>query len=164
MKKLILIISILIGFISFGQEMKLDRIDRIVKSIESDSTLTLMEFDWKVLAGITTGSEGIRKTWTKNKRVLKIVEKINHLDFTTKNTIYLENGIPIKVIEKEENFKNTADGLDYSKPIEVFSVIIYVFDWENDESKIIRNGTRVHTEGGCSTFDYESLLVNTRTE
>ena len=164
MKKVILIISIVIGFTSFGQEIKIDQIDGMVKSIESDSTLTLDEFDWEILPGITTGSKGIRKTWSKKKQAHKIVEEIKFLDFTTKTTIYLKDGVPIKIIEKEDNFEHTADGLKYSEPFEVFSAVIYVFDWENDESKIIRNGTRVHTEGSCSNFDYEFLLENTRTE
>lgn len=160
MKKAFLIISTLIGFISFGQEPQLDQIDEIVKSIESDSTLTQTEFDWKILGGITTGSGGVRKIWKKKINIYKMVEEIKYLDFTTRTTIYLENGIPIKIIEKEENFENTKDGRDYSKPIEVFSALIYVFDWENDNSKIIQNGKRVFTEGSCSNFDYEPLIEN----
>ncbi|EAR01927.1 hypothetical protein [Maribacter sp. HTCC2170] len=164
MNKAISIISILIGFISFGQEIQLDRIDEMVKSIELDSTQTLTEFDWNVLTGITTGSKGIRRIWTNGKHTTKIVEEIKFLDYTTWTTMYLENGVPIKIIEKEGGFENSKNGLDYSKHIEVFSAVVYVFDWENDKSKIIRNGTRVFTEVSCSTFDYETLLENIQTE
>jgi hypothetical protein len=54
MKKAFVIILTLIGFLAFGQENNLDRIENEVKSIESDSTLIETEFDWVELTGITT--------------------------------------------------------------------------------------------------------------
>ena len=46
MKKAFVIILTLIGFLAFGQENNLDRINNEVKSIESDSTRVETEFDW----------------------------------------------------------------------------------------------------------------------
>ena len=162
MRKAFIIISTLIGFIAFGQKARLDQIDEKVKSIESDSTLSLAKFEFKILPGITTGSKEVRRIWQKKKRIYKIVQEIEYLNYITQTSIYLENGIPIKIIEIEKNFEQTKDGLDYSNPIKVFDAIIYVFDWENDESKIIKNGKRTYTEGNCSSFDYEPLIENAK--
>ena len=63
MKKTFAIILTLIGFVTFGQENKLDRINNEVKSIDSDSTLTETEFDWVKLTGIATDGGGILKVW-----------------------------------------------------------------------------------------------------
>lgn len=157
MKTTFLFILILSSFITFSQESQLNQIDEIVKSIDSDSTLTQANFNWEVLAGITTGQLGSREIWHKGETLYKTVEKIKFIDFISVTTIYLRNGIPVKIIEKEENFK---DGDKDSRPIEVFAATIYVFDWKNDESEIIRRGKRVFTEGGCSNFDYEPIVEN----
>ncbi len=162
MNKALLIVSTLIGFIAFGQETQLDLINEKVNSIESDLTLAQKDFDWEILPGITTGSKGILRVWKKKKKIYKIVEEIKYLDYTTRTIIYLENGVPIKIIETEENFEHTKDGLDYSKPVNVFEATLYIFDWENDESKIIRNGKRVFTKGNCYTYDYVPLIENVK--
>ncbi|WP_405384092.1 hypothetical protein [Maribacter sp. LLG6340-A2] len=158
MKKTLAIILTLIGFLAFGQENKLDQIDNEVNSIELDSTLAMTEFDWVELTGITTDGGGILKVWRNDIQICKIVEEIGLSYGRIRTIIYLENGIPIKIIETEENFEKTNDGLNYSKLEEVFKAIIYVFDWENDESKIIRKGERFYTEGNCSTFDFEPVI------
>ncbi len=148
----------LIGFLAFGQENKLDQIDNVVNSIESDLTLTLTEFDWVELTKTTTDGGGILKIWRNDKQVCKIYEEIGLSYGRIRTTIYIENGKPIKIIESEENFVKTNDGLNYSKIEEVFKATIYVFDWENDESKIFRKGKRFYTEGNCSTLDYEPII------
>ncbi len=158
LKKTLAIILTLIGFLAFGQENKLDQIDNEVNSIELDSTLAMTEFDWVELTGITTDGGGILKVWRNDIQICKIVEEIGLSYGRIRTIIYLENGIPIKIIETEENFEKTNDGLNYSKLEEVFKAIIYVFDWENDESKIIRKGERFYTEGNCSTFDFEPVI------
>ncbi|WP_225037409.1 hypothetical protein [Winogradskyella sp. SM1960] len=158
MRKTFVIILTLIGFVTFGQENKLDRIDYKVNLIESDSTLTETEFDWTELTGITTDGGGILKVWRNKKQMCKIVEEIGLSYGRIRTTIYLENGLPIKIIETEENFGQKNGELNYSELNEVFKGIIYVFDWENDESRIERDGKRNLSEGNCSTFDYEPIL------
>ncbi len=148
----------LIGFITFGQENKLDRIKSEVNSINSDSTLTKSEFDWTKLTGITTDGGGILEVWRNENQICKIVEEIGLSYGRIKTTIYLQNGIPIKIIETEENFGHKNGEVNYNELNEVFTSTIYVFDWENDESKIERIGERVLSEGNCSTFDYEPIL------
>ncbi|NAS30424.1 hypothetical protein GTQ40_05540 [Flavobacteriaceae bacterium R38] len=158
MRKIFVIILTLIEFLVFGQENNLDRIDKEVKSIELNSALEKTEFDWVELTGITTDGGGILKVWSNKKQIYKIVEEIGLSYGRIKITIYLNSGIPIKIIETEENFGRENDELNYRERNEVFRANIYVFDWENDESKIERNGKRVLSEGSCSTFDYEPII------
>lgn len=162
MNKIVLIIVInLIGFLSFGQENKLDQIKGHVESIESDSTLTLTEFDWVELTGITTDGGGILKVWQNENQIFKIVEQIGLSYGRISTTIYFYKGHPIKIIETEENWIYIDESLkiDYNKGLnEVFKATIYVFDWENDDSKIKQTGERVMSEGTCSTFDYEPII------
>lgn len=66
LKKTFVIILTLIGFITFGQENKLDRIDYEVNIIETVSTLTETEFDLSVLTGITTNGGGIKTKSVKS--------------------------------------------------------------------------------------------------
>ena len=158
MRKTFVIILTLIGFVTFGQEIKLDRIDYEVNLIESDSTLTESEFDWVELTGIVTDGGGILKVWRNKSQIFKIVEEIGLSYGRIKTTIYLESGLPIKIIETEENFGRKNGEIYYNELNEVFKVTVYVFDWENDESKIERIGTRILSEENCSTFDYEPIL------
>ncbi|WP_226789153.1 hypothetical protein [Polaribacter reichenbachii] len=110
------------------------------------------------LTGITTDGGGILKVWRNEKQICKIVEKIGLSYGRITTVIYLNNGIPIKIIETEENFGHENGELNYEKLNEVFRATIYVFDWENDESKIERTGKRVLSEGSCSTFNYEPTI------
>ncbi|AUC16507.1 hypothetical protein BTO06_15705 [Tenacibaculum sp. SZ-18] len=158
MKNAFVIILTLIGFLAFGQENNVDRIDRKVKFIESDSTLNETEFDWVELTGITTDGGRILKVCRNEKQICKIVEEIGLSYGRIRTIIYLNKGIPIKIIETEENFGHENGELNYKKLNEVFRATIHIFDWENDESTIVRTGKRVLSEGSCSTFDYESTI------
>lgn len=158
LRKTFEIILTLIGFVTFGQENKLDRIDNAVNLIESDSTLTESEFDWVELTGIVTDGDGILTVWRNKNQICKIIEEIGLSYGRIRTTIYLESGLPIKIIETEENFGQKKGELNYTELNEVFKATIYVFDWENDESKIERIGKRVLSEGNCSTFDYEPII------
>ncbi len=158
LKKTFVIIFTLIGFETFGQENKIDRIQYEVNLIESDSTLTESEFDWVELTGIANDGGGILKIWRNKNQICKIVEGLGLSYGRIKTTIYLENDIPIKIIETEENFGQKNGELNYTELKEVFKSAVYIFDWENDESKIERIGKRVLSEGNCSTFDYEPII------
>jgi hypothetical protein len=165
LKENLIIILTLIGFVAFGQENKLDQIKDHVESIESDSTLTLTEFDWVELTGITTDGGGILKVWRNENQIYKIVEQIGLSYGRVSKTIYLKDGVPIKIIDKEENWFYIDDSLkiDYSKGLkEVFKATIYVFDWESDDAKIEQVGERVMSEGTCSTFDYEPIVKSAK--
>ena len=159
MKRAFAIILILMAFLAFGQERDPDMVDKKVYSIESDTALKLTEFDWAQLTGITTDSDGILKVWRNGTQICKIYEEVGLSYGRISTTIYPENEIPIKVLETEENFGHKNGETDYNGLDEVFRVIIYVFDWENDDSRIRRIGKRIMSEGNCLvTFKYEPIL------
>ncbi|MDC8003921.1 hypothetical protein POV27_07645 [Aureisphaera galaxeae] len=158
MKQLLVIISFFIGCVIFGQENKTDSIDHKVRSIESNVALTESKFDWVELTGIATDGGGILKVWKEEDQMYKIYEEIGLSYGRIATTIYLDNGIPIKIIETEENFERTSNGLNYKVLDEVFKAVIYVVDWDNDESKVEKEGERVMSEGNCSTFEYEPIV------
>ncbi|PHS63388.1 MAG: hypothetical protein COB12_09575 [Flavobacterium sp.] len=159
MKKALVIILTLIGFLAFGQENKLERIDDEVNSIKSDSTLTQTEFDWVELTGITTDGGGILKVWQNDNRICKIVEEIGLSYGRLRTTIYLDNELPIKIIETEENFGHKNGELNYKELNEVFKATIYVFDWKNDESEVKRIGKRIMSEASCSMYELTESII-----
>ncbi|MDO7174244.1 hypothetical protein [Mariniflexile sp. AS56] len=163
MRETFVIIFTLIGFLTFGQENNLDPIDNKVNSIESDSTLTETEFDWVELTGIASDGGGILKVWRNEKKICKIVEEIGLSYGRIRTIIYLKNGIPIKIIETEENFEIKDNELNYKKLNEVYREIIYVFDWENDSAEIKRIGKRKMSEQSCSMYELaESVMVRAK--
>ncbi len=153
------IIFTVIGFLVFGQENNHDRINNKVKSIESDSTLILTEFDWVQLTGISTDGGGILKIWRNEDHIFKIIQEIGLSYGRIKTTIYLINGIPIKIIETEENFGHNSGELNYQELNEVFREVIYIFDWENDSAEIKRIGQRNYSEESCSIYDLTESLM-----
>jgi len=158
MKKYFAIILTLLAFSVFGQGKNLDQLKSKVNLIESDSTLIRNEYDWVELTGIATDGGGILRVWRTNEQIHKIVEEVGLSYGRITTTIYLNKGTPIKIIETEENFGQKNGELSYKELNEVFRANIYVFDWENDESKIERTGKRVLSEGTCATFDYEPTV------
>ncbi|WP_452231663.1 hypothetical protein [Lacinutrix sp. MEBiC02595] len=159
MRKAFVIIFTLIGFSTFGQENNLDRINNEVKSIESDSTLEETEFDWMELTGITTDGGGILKVWRNEKRICKIVEEIGLSYGRIKTIIYLNNGIPIKIIETEENFGFENGEINYKELNEVYRETLNIFDWENDEAEIKRIGKRNLSEASCSMYELAESVI-----
>lgn len=159
MKKAFVIILTLIGFLAFGQENNLDRIDNEVKSIESDSTLVETEFDRAELTGITTDGGGILKVWKNEKQTCKIVEEIGLSYGRIRTVIYLKSGIPIKITETEENFSHENGELKYKELNEVYRETIFIFDWENDEAEIKRVGKRNLSEASCSMYELAESVI-----
>ncbi|CAM1363624.1 conserved protein of unknown function [Tenacibaculum soleae] len=159
MRKTFVIILTLIGFLAFGQENNLDRIENKVKSIESDSTLEETEFDWVELTGISTDGGGILKVWKNEKQICKIVEEIGLSYGRIRTIIYLNNETPIKIIETEENFGHKDGEINYKELNEVYRETLYVFDWENDEAEIKRIGKRNMSEASCSMYELAESLI-----
>ncbi|MBQ4915475.1 hypothetical protein J8L85_13555 [Maribacter sp. MMG018] len=162
MKKTIIIILTLIGFLAFGQESDIDRINNEVKSIESDSTLVETQFDLGQLMGVTKYGSGYIKVWGNKKQIFKIV-KLTGLSYGRLRTIiYLNNGIPIKIIETEKNFGYINGKMNFKELNEVFKVTIHIFDWEKEDYKIVQTGKRVLSEGSYSKFDYEEIIKSVK--
>ena len=140
------------------EQNSIEWINEKVTEIENNTTLHQAEYDLGELTGITTDGGGILKVWRNDNQILKIHEEVGLSYGRITNIIYLDSELPIKVIETEENFGSENGEINYSALNEVFKGIIYVFDWEKDESKIERIGKRVLSEGNCSTFDYEPII------
>ena len=134
------------------------RIDKMVESITSNPALIETEFDWVELTGIATDGGGILKVWRAGNQIVKVYEEIGLSYGRISTSVYLQNGVPIKIIETEENFKLTDQGFVNEELKEVFRAEVYVFDWENDKARVVRTGERHRSEGNCSTFDYEPTL------
>jgi len=157
LKKILVTIFILLGFQTFGQN-KVDRINDEVYSIEKNDTLKLSEYNWTKLTGIKTDGGGILNVWQNDNQICKIVEEIGVSYGRVKTIMYLQNGLPIKIIETEENFERTEQGFNHKKLNEVFKVIIHVLDWEMDEDKTRQIGQRVLSEANCAAYDYISII------
>lgn len=160
MKNAFVIILTLIGFITFGQEKTLDRIDMEVKLIESDSTLKKTEFDWVEVSGIATDGGWVIDVWRNENQIIKIAEEIGLSYGRVTTTVYLQNEIPIKIVEVEENFGYKNDELNYEELNEVYQEIIYVFDWKNDSSEIKRFGKRNMRDQSCSMYELAESVID----
>ncbi len=135
------------------QQNDLTWIKNRVNEIDESNDLIKTEFDWNEITGTATDGGGTLTVWQNKNYIIKIEQEIGLSYGRIRTIIYLDKGVPIKIIDTEENF-----GYDKSELNEVFKGTIYVFEWENDNSKIERIGKRVLSEGSCSTFDHEPVL------
>ena len=108
MRELFATIFVLTSLILSGQEI--EKIDRLVNTINIDQSLTLNEFDWVEVTGITSDGGGILKIWTNDNKIYKIHEEIGLSYGRLSTTIYMNDETPIKIIETEENFQKTNHG------------------------------------------------------
>jgi hypothetical protein len=143
-----------------GQNERTKQIDVAVGLINSHARLTLKEFDAKEIYKQNFDGGGVIKLYSEEGKVRKIEQEIT-LSFGRVTTIvYLENLEPIQIIEREEDyvFKDDQTTLDHSKLNQVFEAIIYVIDWDKDDSFVVIEGKRVLSEGTCSNYEYEPLI------
>jgi hypothetical protein len=157
-----IIVIFLIGLYSFcvGQTAHTNEIDIAVRQINANNKLTLNKFNANEVYNKTFDSGGTIAVYSDKDHILKIEQEIGLSFGRLTTTIYLTNGKPIQIIDREENFKFKDDNttLDRTKLIQVFKATIYVLDWEKDDSKMITEGKRVLSEGTCSNFEYEPLI------
>lgn len=147
-------------FCSIGQDARTKQIDISVGLINSNDKLTLNEIDANEVYNQTFDGGGTIKIYSDSDNIFKIEQEIG-LSYGRQTTIiYLTNGKPIQIIDREENFKLKDDKttLDYSKLTQVFEATIYVFNWDKGDSKVNYKGKRVLSEGTCSNFEYEPLI------
>lgn len=141
-----------------SQQNDINWIKDKVNEIENNPDLKRTEFDWVELTGIATDGGGILKVWRSKSQICKIDQEIGLSYGRIRTIIYLERGIPIKIIDTEEKFGQDNGEFHYDELNEVFKATIYVFDWDNNKSKIERIGKRFLSKGNCSTFEYEPIL------
>lgn len=162
MGRIILILLTLISYVSFGQDRQLIQIDTEISTIEANTTLELTEFDPAKRTEIATDGGRILKIWHQKKQIHKIAEEIGLSYGRIRTTVYLKNGIPVKIIETEEHFEQTHNGLNDQKLTEVYKAERYVFDWKNNKSTIKQAGKRVLSEDKNAHIDYKQVIERAR--
>lgn len=162
MRRTTSILTIIIGLTShcFAQSDLMTTIDKQVEQINSDSGLTKKEFNANHVYNKIFDGGGQINVYQKGVQLVKIEESIGLSYGLVTTIVYLKDGHPIKIIDREEIFKIKDDqtGLDYMKLNQVFEASIYVINWEKDDSKIVKKGERKFSEGVCSNLDYEPLI------
>ena len=166
MKKVSAILLILLGqaILVHGQSDSLKTIDFEVEKINSNRHLTVKEFDANAAYGQVFDGGGVIKIYLDNNEIKKIEEQIGLSFGRLGTTIYFFKGKPIKIIDREENFKLKSDQatFDYSILDQVFEAIIYIFDWDSDRSHAVIKGKRNKSEGTCAIFEYEGTIDTAR--
>lgn len=162
MKKSIFI-SILLLFLAItvnGQSDSIYLIQKIVDNIDSDPNLVIKEFDVSEVYKQAFDGGGKITLYSNSIGLRKIKQEIGVSFGRLTTIVYFDNGEPVKFIDREENFKELVDqtGWDYSELNQVFQADIYVFDWETNNSKTIKEGKRNLSEGSCAIFEYEPLI------
>lgn len=154
--------TIIIGLTSncYAQTDLMATIDKRVQQIDSDKGLTKKEFNANQVYNKIFDGGGQINVYQKEGQLVKIEENIGLSYGLVTTVIYLHDGHPIKIIDREENYKTKDDqsGFDYTKLTQVFEAIIYVVNWDNDDSRILKKGERKFSEGVCSNLDYEPLV------
>ena len=161
MKNIILTIFLSgLYFSTVGQDERTKQIDILVGQINKSGRLTLKEFDANRVYNQIFDGGGTIKVYSDKNVISKIEQEIGLSYGRLTTIIYLTNGKPIQIIDREENFKLKDDKstLDHSNLNQVFEATIYVFNWDKDDSKVTSKGKRVQSEGTCSNFEYEPLI------
>lgn len=126
MKKNYFLLPVLLHCIfCFGQLKNQNGIDKAIRKIEKNQRLKVKEYKRADLLGIDYG-DGTIKVWSHARDIVKIEEHTHFPYGLSIELVYFENGLPIKIVEIEENFKKTKDGFDKSRLEEVFRTEIYV--------------------------------------
>lgn len=144
----------------FSQTDLMRTIDKQVEQINSGQGLLKRGFNANLIYDRIFDGGGQIDVYLRDEQLVKIEQSIGLSYGLLTTIIYLKDGHPIKIIDREENYKTKDDqsGFDYTKLIEVFEASIYVINWDNDDSKILKKGERKFSEGVCSNLDYDPLI------
>ena len=144
----------------FGQSDSINLISKIVDRIDNDTTLMVKEFDATKIYNIAFDGGGQIKLYFNKNGLQKIDQQIGVSFGRLITIVYFNNGKPIKITDREENFKwnEVQSGWDYTELNQIFQADIFIFDWEMDKNKTLMQGQRKLSEGTCSIFEYEPLI------
>lgn len=123
-KNYILPILLFCGLIGQSQLKNQTDINQTVDKIEQKE-LRQRNYDRADLLGSDYG-DGVVKVWYDGQDIQKIEEQVNLAFGISKEIVYFEKGLPVKIIEIEENFAKTRTGFDETMLEEVFRTEIYV--------------------------------------
>ncbi len=156
MKKTLVIILILIGFLSFGQEKILVAIDNEVSLIDNNSVLLVKDFE--------IDNQSLKIWCNSKKQILKIVETRNVDYGEIKSTIYMKDLKPIKTMESENVHFFLPDSLAKIKGYDIdiqeeYSAVSYILNWNKRERKLITKGKPVNDKNASSDLiKYDAII------
>jgi hypothetical protein len=158
LKKLLTLLIAFMSFSTFCQNTALIKIETKVTAIENATNLIETVADWSELIGQSTDGGGTITIWKSGETIVKISEAVGVSRGRYQSTIYLDNGTPIKITESEALFAFEDGDLNYEKLETSFTATLYIFDWQNDNFLIERNGKRFISETQFSAADYQPIL------
>lgn len=92
----------LISFNAFGQNLTLEKINKEVNRIQTDSTLTITVLNALDKPKETLDGGYVLKVWHQQHDIVKIVEEKGLSYGRLKTILYLNANLPIKIIEVED--------------------------------------------------------------
>jgi hypothetical protein len=132
MKRLTIILFIFLTQLhpALSQDKLMNQIDQQVKKIERNQEIQVKEFDAREVFGHAIDGGGSIKIHLDQDEIKKIEQEIGLSYGRVTTLMYLVDGKPIKIIDREENFPILSDqtGLDYSTLNKVFEGNIYIFN------------------------------------
>ena len=161
MRKLVLLlyVSIVLNGNVSGQADIFNQIGSEVAKIDKDTTLSRITEDAEVIYKQAFDGGGYLTVWHRGSEIRKIEQQIGLSYGRLTTTLYLQDSIPIYITEKEENFQREQDSIQYGGPlIVVYEVKLFILDWSNDRSGKVETGTRIISEGTCSSYEYEQMM------
>lgn len=164
MKKLTLISLsyLLLSFMATAQTSKLEKVQEKVATIENKCQYLFQVIFYEDDEKNDTNTE--LSAYIEDETIYKIKEQIRVKNAIITSVIHLENDIPVKITTIEENFELENGEPNYEKGKEVFRMEIFVFDWQNDDAKVITKGNAVLSDGACSMYEYETTIKNVKTK
>ncbi|WP_303397593.1 hypothetical protein [Zobellia uliginosa] len=146
---------LLTSFDALGQDVMLEEINKKVNRIKTDTTLTITISNGS--KGNLDGGYGL-KVWHRQNDIVKIEEEIGLSYGRIKTTLYLENLVPIKIIEVEENFSQSPTGLNYKKLDTVYKCTRYIVNWKQGRGITKTKGNPSFSIPKKSVHDYNSWI------
>ena len=148
----------LISFNAFGQNLTLKKINKEVNRIQTDSTLTITVLNALDKSKETLDGGYVLKVWHQQHDIVKIVAEMGLSYGRVKTTLYLKNNVPMKIIEIEENFSQTSNGLNYHNLNKVYETTHYILNWKQNKSITKTKGKRRFSVPKKSVHDYNTLV------
>ncbi|MBT30679.1 MAG: hypothetical protein CMO01_13550 [Thalassobius sp.] len=157
---LIIICCVCFQNLLFAQIDSLKKIDKIVRKIDSDKKLKTQKFNTDDVYNKPTDGGGIIEIKLNGTEIKKIRQEIGVSLGRLTTVIYMVDGEPIKIIDREENFdwSEEQSTYDYHSVDLVYQAEIYVFDAKQDKYKVISTGDRNLSSGNASLSEYTPLI------
>lgn len=158
----ILIASLLFALTGNAQDLTVEQIDSVMQAVNTDTTLIGTEYLGSEAGYSENFCQGAGVTvYMAGNQVCKIVERLGMSYGPLITEIYILNGEPIFIIEREMHYGWNQHSMrfDFDLSLEmVFESIIYVNNWEGMEART--TGERQLSEGVCSVDGYSWTIEN----